>query len=96
MSDPLPAPRVFISATSRDLRSYRQVVAEWAKQRGYVPVVQEEFAVQPDFVTVVRLLRDQLAPCDAVIHLAGFYYGFEPANFPPGTPRRSSVVSSKP
>ena len=27
--------KVFISATSSDLRSYRHVVAEWARARGY-------------------------------------------------------------
>jgi tetratricopeptide (TPR) repeat protein len=82
-------PKVFVSATSGDLKSYRQVVAEWAKLRGYEPVVQDEFPVQSDYGTIVQMLRDKLAPCDAVIHLAGLYYGFEPSNAPAGEQRRS-------
>jgi hypothetical protein len=34
-------------------------------------------------------LRSLIAPCDAVIHLAGFYYGAEPSQRPSGEPRRS-------
>jgi tetratricopeptide (TPR) repeat protein len=81
--------RVFVSATSRDLRSYRQVVAEWAKSHGYEAIVQDDFEVQPDHVTVVKMLSEKIAPCDAVIHLAGYYYGFEPTNRPPTETRRS-------
>lgn len=80
---------VFVSATSRDLRSYRQVVTDWARSRGYDPVVQDEFPVQSDYATIVQMLRDKLAPCDAVIHLAGTFYGFEPTNIPAGERRRS-------
>ena len=82
-------PKVFVSATSRDLRSYRQVVADWAKSRDLDVVIQDDFEVQPDYVTVVKLLRDKIAPCDIVIHLAGLFYGFEPANLPPAETRRS-------
>ena len=81
--------KVFVSATSRDLRSYRHVVTEWARSRGYDPVVQDEFPVQSDYGTIVQMLRDKLAPCDAVIHLAGTFYGFEPTNIPTGERRRS-------
>ena len=35
------------------------------------------------------MLRDLIGRCDAVIHLAGFYYGAEPPQRPPGEPRRS-------
>ena len=35
------------------------------------------------------MLRDLIGRCDAVIHLAGFYYGAEPPQRPPGQPRRS-------
>lgn len=81
--------KVFISGTSRDLKSYRQTVTDWARERGYEPVVQDEFPVNSDYGTIVQMLRDKLAPCDAVIHLAGWFYGFEPTNFPPGERRRS-------
>ena len=53
--------KVFVSATSHDLKSYRGVVTEWARVKGYQPVVQDEFDVQPDFVTIVRMLRDRRA-----------------------------------
>ncbi|MFN9347559.1 MAG: DUF4062 domain-containing protein, partial [Planctomycetota bacterium] len=60
-------PKVFISATSRDLKRYREVITQWARSRGYEPVVQEEFSVHSDYNTVVQTLRDKMAPCDAVI-----------------------------
>ncbi len=82
-------PSVFVSATSRDMKSYRAVVAEWARSRGYVVVVQDEFPVHSDYGTIVQMLRDKLAPCDAVVHLAGLFYGFEPTNRPDGEQRRS-------
>jgi hypothetical protein len=82
-------PKVFISATSRDLRSSRLVVAEWARSRGYEVVVQDEFETQSDFGTIAQMLRDKIAPCDGVIHLAGLFYGFEPTNAPAGEQRRS-------
>ena len=82
-------PKVFISATSRDLKSYREVITQWARSRGYEPVVQDEFPVQSDYNTIVQMLRDKMAPCDAVIHLAGLYYGFEPSHRPDGELRRS-------
>ena len=81
--------KIFISATTRELKSCRLVVAEWARADGHDVVVQDEFEIQPDYVTVVQMLRDKLAPCDAVIHLVGMYYGFEPANRPDGELRRS-------
>ena len=61
---------IFASATTRDLKSYRQVVAEWARSRGYAVVVQDEFPVTSDYGTIVQMLREKLDPCDAVIHLA--------------------------
>lgn len=82
-------PKVFISGTSRDLRSYRDVVTEWVRTRGYEPVVQDEFPVMSDYATIVQMLREKLDPCDAVIHLAGLFYGFEPKNRPDGKARRS-------
>lgn len=82
-------PKIFISSTSQDLRSYRAVVTEWAKANGHEAVVMDEFPVASDHTTIVQLLREQLDPCDAIIHLAGLYYGFEPTNRPDGVPRRS-------
>ncbi len=86
---PYRKPKVFISATSRDLKSFRKVVADWAAESGYDVVVQDEFPVMSDYQTIVQMLREKLDPCDAVIHLAGFFYGFEPTIHPDGEARRS-------
>ncbi len=51
-------PTVFISATTRDLKSYRAVVADWAKERGHCVVVQDEFPVMSDYGTIVQMLRE--------------------------------------
>ncbi|PQO47907.1 FxSxx-COOH system tetratricopeptide repeat protein, partial [Blastopirellula marina] len=81
--------KIFISGTSHDLQSYRAAVVQWALAKGHLPVEQADFEVQPDYLTIVQMLRDKLSPCDAVIHLAGFWYGGEPTNRPDGEHRRS-------
>lgn len=81
--------KIFISSTSHDLQSYREAVAKWARARNYLPVEQADFEVQPDYQTIIHMLRDKLAPCDAVIHLVGFWYGGEPTNRPDNEQRRS-------
>lgn len=81
--------KVFISSTSRDLKSYRDVVAKWATENGHEAVFQEKLPVRSDQWTISQLLREQLDSCDAVIHLAGLFYGVEPTNRPAGTSRLS-------
>ncbi len=51
-------PKVFISATSRDLGSYRQLAAVWGKSRGYEVIVQDEFPVMSDYGKIAQILRD--------------------------------------
>ena len=81
-------PEIFISATSRDLRTCRQLVRDALLTLGCVPVVQDHFA--PDSRTVREMLHARLAACDAVIHLAGCCYGAEPQERnDPAAPRRS-------
>jgi hypothetical protein len=82
-------PKVFISATSHDLKSYRKVVTDWAVSRGYAFEVQECFGPQESYQTICTMLRNTIASCDAVIHLAGFYYGSEPKDGPKDERRRS-------
>jgi hypothetical protein len=77
---------VFISATSADLGSYRQVVKEALLTRGAHPVEQKNFPTE--YSELQGLLARVLDHCDAVIHLVGFYYGGEP-NPTPDIPRRS-------
>lgn len=80
-------PEIFISAASKDLKSCRQLVRDAMLTLGCVPVVQDHF---PPAAGAVRdVLRAKIAACDAVLHLAGKCYGFEPQEHPPTDPRRS-------
>jgi hypothetical protein len=77
---------VFISATSADLGSYRQVVKDALLTLGAHPI--EESNCPTDYRELQKLLARRLDPCDALIHLVGFYYGGEPKQTP-DIPRRS-------
>ncbi len=83
------APKVFISATSGDLRSIRQIVKEALLTINCHPVEQTNFA--PDFRTVDAMLEEKIGECQAMIHIAGMRYGAEPApaTLPPNTERCS-------
>ena len=81
------SPRVFVSATSRDLGRYRRAVRDTLLTRGVFPDVQDHFP--PDYRAVVEMLRDRITRCDAVICLVGFFYGAEPQHRPADRPRRS-------
>ncbi|MEQ1839103.1 MAG: tetratricopeptide repeat protein, partial [Verrucomicrobiales bacterium] len=80
-----PKPDVFISAVSGDLASAREVVKNALLDIGCHPVVQTHFA--PDHQSIRKMIEDKIAPCQAVIHLVGLRYGFEPKV--PEVPRRS-------
>jgi hypothetical protein len=84
MSD---VPRVFISATSRDLGSCRKAVSDVLLTLNALPVLQDHFA--PDYRTVVEMLRARIETCDAVICLVGRVYGQEPLTRSADQPRRS-------
>ena len=77
---------VFISATSADLGSYRQVAKEALLSLGAHPIEEQSFPT--DYHELQALLARRLDPCDAVIHLVGFHYGGEP-NPTSDLPRRS-------
>ncbi len=82
-------PKVFISATSDDLRSARKVVEQALIKSQCLPVEQSNF--HPDWRTLEDLDRKKIEECQALIHLVGWRYGAEPDPdaLPPGTPRRS-------
>ncbi len=84
-----PGPRVFISATSGDLGSVRQLVKDALLAIDCHPVEQTPFP--PDYRKVSDMLEDKIQSCEAVIHIAGCHYGAEPdpSKLPPDTPRRS-------
>ena len=84
---PQRRPEIFISATSSDLRSARQIVRDGLLSLGCLPMVQEHFP--PDARTVRAMLRARLAECDAVVHLAGECFGSEPAPESADVSRRS-------
>ncbi|BBL73908.1 tetratricopeptide repeat protein [Methylomagnum ishizawai] len=82
-------PQVFVSATSGDLRSVRQLVSQALLTIGCHPVEQSHFG--PDYREVRKMLGDRIAECQALIHIVGFRYGAEPdpARLPQGAERRS-------
>src|SRR3954451_10955953 len=83
----LPTVHVFVSATSRDLRTARAKSAEKLRGMGVFAVEQPDF--DTDHRTIRSMLLAKIARCDAVIHVAGFVHGAEPRNCPPGAERRS-------
>ena len=84
-----PILKIFVSATSGDLRLVRETVNKAIQALGCVAEEQGTFA--PDFRTVTDSLREKIKGCDAVIHIVGRRFGAEPsvASLPPGAPRRS-------
>src|ERR1700753_847095 len=87
MSD--STPKVFVSATSKDLGEVRAAISAMLVTMGCLPVEQTTFA--PDYRTVADMLRGKIAGCHAVIHVVGRRYGAEPdpARLPSGAVRRS-------
>lgn len=82
-------PDIFISATSADLMTVRTVVRDALLDSDCFPVEQSHFS--PDYRKVEEMLRAKIRNCQAMIHIVGKRYGFEPnpQNLPPNTPRRS-------
>jgi tetratricopeptide (TPR) repeat protein len=70
-------PKVFISAVSKELKSYRTLVEQSLQKQGVQPEFQELFELSDE--EILELLRRKLADCDAVICLIGFRYGAEPS-----------------
>ncbi len=84
--DPLPAgvtapvPRIFISATSGDLRTVREKVRNALPGIGALPIEQEHFA--PPGQTIAAMLGEKIRACQAVIHIAGRRFGAEDQSHP--------------
>lgn len=79
--------RIFVSATSVDLRSYRKAVADELHHRELTAVEQDHFS--PTFRTVQQELTRKLRSCDAVICLVGIAFGEEPRQRPAHVKRQS-------
>ena len=81
--------RVFVSATSKDLGTVRELVKQALLTMGCLPVEQTNFA--PDYRSVQGMIEHKIADCEAVIHIVGLRYGAEPdpSTLPEGVARRS-------
>jgi serine/threonine protein kinase/tetratricopeptide (TPR) repeat protein len=84
---PALIPRVFVSATTHDLGSFRKAVGEILVKLGALPVEQDHFT--HDYRSVVAMLREKIGECDAAICLIGRRYENEPFNPDADQPRRS-------
>jgi uncharacterized protein DUF4062 len=71
-----PRPEIFISATTSDLGTCRQLIKEALLTLDCTPVEQTNFP--PDEGLVREMLQKRIAACHAVIHVAGEIYGQEP------------------
>ena len=80
-------PRIFISATTRDLGSFRKGVRDVLFKKDALSVIQDDFP--PDHRSVVAMLQDRIGQCSAVICLVGCSYGHEPLKRDADQPRRS-------
>lgn len=78
-------PRVFVSATTRDLKTAREGVFDVLTTLGVAAVEQTHFP--PDHRTIRDMLRAKIEGCDAVVHIAGCVYGGAPDPAPDEPPR---------
>jgi hypothetical protein len=78
---------VFISGTTRDLGTYRREIKDVLLTLQIFPIEERNFSLA--YGPLVAMLRDLIGRCDALIHVAGFHYGAEPPQRPPGQRRRS-------
>jgi tetratricopeptide (TPR) repeat protein len=81
--------RVFISATSKDLGTVRELVEEALLTMDCMPIEQTNFP--PDYRSVREMIEEKVTGCEAVIHIVGTRYGAEPdpSTLPEGAVRRS-------
>ncbi|MFM7922817.1 MAG: DUF4062 domain-containing protein, partial [Planctomycetaceae bacterium] len=77
--NPKPA-TLFISATTKGLKSCRIAAAEKLRQMGHAVIVQDDFPMVHE--KIAPMLAGQIAPCDAVILLIGPVFGAMPADWP--------------
>lgn|GEM_PF-2371514 len=77
----MSAPTVFLSAASRDLRSWRDVL-HVAFSRAGCQVLTQDQSLRASAGSVLSELRAHIDKSDFVIHLAGIAYGAEPERPP--------------
>lgn len=80
-------PTIFLSGVSSEFGSFRDAVEVEIQKKDCFPLNQPSFGV--DYRTIEEILRRNIGEADAVIHIVGFCFGFEPKDRPPDKPRRS-------
>src|SRR6185369_1390123 len=80
-------PTIFLSGVSSEFASFRDAVETEVQKKDCFPLNQPSFGV--DYRTIEEILRRNIGEADAVIHIVGFRFGFEPKDRPPDKPRRS-------
>jgi len=80
-------PTIFLSGVSSEFRSFRDAAEIEIQKKGCFPVNQSSLGV--DYREIEEILRAKLIEADAVVHIVGFRFGFEPRNRPAGKLRRS-------
>jgi Domain of unknown function (DUF4062) len=76
----MPQRRIFVSATTRGLESYRRLAIESLRKRGYE--VDDQAVFNLTFLEINEKVRQRIEACDAVVCLIGFAYGGEPSECP--------------
>jgi len=84
-------PKVFVSAVSSELGTYRTAAVEWLTLCCYHVVHQRAF--QQTAGRIDHLLTGHITDCDAVVCLIGKRYGYEDRKQKPGNARRSYTQS---
>jgi tetratricopeptide (TPR) repeat protein len=81
--------RVFVSSTTRDLRSCREAAARIIREEKELEAIDEGSFPTMDYQAVRRHLWERIEICDAVLFLIGFDFGGEPRERPHDSLRRS-------
>ena len=80
-------PTIFLSGVSSEFASFRDAAEIEIQKKGCFPLTQPSFGV--DYREIAEILRRNLSEADALIHIVGFRFGFEPKGRPADKPRRS-------
>lgn len=80
-------PRVFLSATTQDLGTYRAAAAMFLQANDVETILQDNLKTERG--SLVEVLRREIKKCDYVICLVGWHYGAEPSESQRAGKRRS-------
>ncbi|HEX7333486.1 MAG TPA: DUF4062 domain-containing protein [Pyrinomonadaceae bacterium] len=80
-------PTIFLSGVSSEFASFRDAAEIEIQKKDCFPLNQPSFGV--DYREIEEMLRSNLSEADALVHIVGFRFGFEPKGQPADKPRRS-------